>query len=78
MAFFQEIRNSPLNKKQIEKIHQLSEGWVGGLILLCEHLDRLPPGERDGSLGRIPGGRFKEQVFEYFESEIFNTQPVAY
>ena len=74
-AFFREIKGISFSRQQVKKIHQSSEGWIGGLILLCEHLDRLPHDQRNGYISEISDTKFKAQVFEYFEEEIFNLQP---
>jgi len=74
-AFFRDTRGISFTAKQLKKIHQSSEGWIGGLILLCEYLDRLPEDQRNGYITEILSEQFKEEVFEYFGEEIFSSQP---
>ena len=74
-AFFQNAKGISVTPKQLRKIHQVSEGWIGGLILLCEYLDRLPRDQRNGYIAEILPEQFKEEVFEYFGEEIFSSQP---
>jgi len=74
-AYFQNTKGISVTPKQLKKIHQASEGWIGGLILLCEHLDRLPPDKRNGYIAEILSEQFKEELFEYFGEEIFSSQP---
>ena len=73
-AFFQNTKGISVTPKQLKKIHQASEGWIGGLILLCEYLDRLPRDQRNGYIAEILSEQFKEEVFEYFGEEIFSFQ----
>ncbi|MFC1788412.1 hypothetical protein ACFLZE_00675 [Thermodesulfobacteriota bacterium] len=74
-AFFRDTRGISFTARQLKKIHQSSEGWIGGLILLCEYLDRLPEDQRNGYIAEILSEQFKEEVFEYFGEEIFSSQP---
>jgi ATP/maltotriose-dependent transcriptional regulator MalT/DNA-binding SARP family transcriptional activator len=74
-AFFQNTRGISFTAGQLKKIHQASEGWIGGLILLCEYLDRLPEDQRNEYIAEILSEQFKEEVFKYFGEEIFSSQP---
>jgi len=74
-VFFRKIRGIAFSNRQLKKIHQSSEGWIGGLILLCEHLDRLPEDKKNEYISELSNAQFKTQVFEYFEAEIFSLQP---
>jgi ATP/maltotriose-dependent transcriptional regulator MalT/DNA-binding SARP family transcriptional activator len=74
-AFFRDTRGISFTAGQLKKIHQASEGWIGGLILLCEYLDRLPRDQRNEYIAEILSEQFKEEVFKYFGEEIFSSQP---
>jgi ATP/maltotriose-dependent transcriptional regulator MalT len=74
-TFFRKTKGISFNSLQLKKIHQSSEGWIGGLILICEHLDRLPEEQRNGYIADITDAKFKKEVFQYFEEEVFSFQP---
>jgi len=69
--FFRHIRKTPLGKKATRHAHRVTEGWIGGLVLLDEKLTRLPKDERERFLTGRHLPRFKEEVFQYLDSEIF-------
>jgi LuxR family transcriptional regulator, maltose regulon positive regulatory protein len=73
-AFFQQMLGMSIPTEQLKRVHQLTEGWFGGLILLAEILRGLPEGARDGYLARELPGRFKAEVFQYFGEEILAAQ----
>ena len=54
--------------KEGEKILKITEGWAGGLILVCESIRR----SRD--LEKLPD-RLSSEAFSYFSREIYNTLP---
>ena len=74
-AFLREIRGLSFLSKQLTKIHQFTEGWVGGLILLSESLERLPKGSRQKYILEDIPDRFKRDIFQYFGEEILYSQP---
>jgi len=73
--YFKKIKKMNLNTGQVNRIHQLTEGWVGGLILLSEKLDRLPEDSRQKYFLEDIPIFFKAEVFQYFAEEIFDAQP---
>ena len=74
-AFFKEICGISLQSELAHKVHGLTEGWVGGLILLWESLRGLPQKEalRQLSDGLVP--HFRLDLFQYFGEAIFASQP---
>jgi ATP/maltotriose-dependent transcriptional regulator MalT/DNA-binding SARP family transcriptional activator len=74
-TFLREIRGLSFLSKQLTKIHQFTEGWVGGLILLSESLERLPKGSRQKYILEDIPDRFKRDIFQYFGEEILSSQP---
>lgn len=40
--FFGEIQKISFNADQLKRIHLATEGWIGGLVLLSEYLNRFP------------------------------------
>jgi LuxR family transcriptional regulator, maltose regulon positive regulatory protein len=74
-AFFKELKKIPLSDAQIRKIHQFTEGWVGGLVLLSERLRQLQADHREKFIQKEIPTRFKGELFRYFGEEIFASQP---
>jgi ATP/maltotriose-dependent transcriptional regulator MalT/DNA-binding SARP family transcriptional activator len=73
--FFNQVKSFDLSTDALKKIHQITEGWVGGVVLISEHLDHLPVKDRQADLfNKIPE-RFKEAVFQYFLEEVLRSQP---
>jgi two-component SAPR family response regulator len=74
-AYFREIRRMPLPAMQVAKIHSFTEGWVGGLILFSEALERLSEGEREKFISEKIPDRFRMEIFQFFGEEILASQP---
>ncbi|MEJ2589358.1 MAG: hypothetical protein P8165_17615, partial [Deltaproteobacteria bacterium] len=72
-SFFMHVRKTPLEKWEIHQAHQITEGWIGGLILLSTKLGRLSSEERARVLSGDYLSRFKEEVFQYLEEMIFSS-----
>ncbi len=75
--FFANICSVSLPLKTINHIYNLSEGWVGGVILLSEYLKRLPGEKLDDFDLAYHSGNFREEIFPYFGEEIFKSLPEA-
>jgi len=73
-AFFREMRGFPFTATQAKRIHQFTEGWIGGLILLSETLDGLPEASREKYVLEDIPDRFKQEAFNYFGEEILSSQ----
>ncbi len=52
----------------IERIHKITDGWAGGLILVSESL------RQSGGVSNLPE-RVSSEVFDYFSREIYKTLP---
>jgi DNA-binding SARP family transcriptional activator len=72
--FFNRTRKISLTAEPLGKIHQATEGWVGGLILLAETLKKNPDFPPDQYLGDGGLNRFRLEAFEYLGQEIFAAQ----
>ncbi|MEX1299246.1 MAG: hypothetical protein AB1Z81_09595, partial [Desulfotignum sp.] len=73
--FFNQLKSFDLSLDALKRIHQITEGWAGGMVLISEHLDHLPVNDRQTHLlRRVPAG-FKEAVFHYFLEEVLCSQP---
>jgi LuxR family transcriptional regulator, maltose regulon positive regulatory protein len=60
------LGNRHLDRDDLARVQQQSDGWVAALVLLREHLSRRGA-PLDESLGEG-----KEAIFQYFAGEIFN------
>ena len=74
-TFFRELRGISFASTQLKRVHQFTEGWIGGLILLSETLEQLSEDSREKYLLEGIPGRFKGEVFRYFGEEILSSQP---
>ena len=71
--YFQALRGLSLEGEQVKRIHQATEGWIGGIILLAQCLDRLPESSvKDYLTHRLPD-RFQREAFQFFGKEAFST-----
>jgi LuxR family maltose regulon positive regulatory protein len=75
--FLKTVRKLVLPSQEVKKIHQLTEGWAGGLVLLCEGLARLPEGDRTAYLSGKLTEQFRGEVFRYFGEQIFASLPAS-
>ena len=72
-AFFRHIRKTPMASWEIRRAYRVTEGWIGGLVLLDEKLSRLPKEDRKQFLTGPDLSRFKDDVFRYLDNEIFSS-----
>lgn len=72
---FLKVRRLRLPALTVKQIHRLTEGWAGGLVLLCEGLERLPETSREKYLAGDIIEKFKGDVFRYFAEQIFASLP---
>lgn len=73
--YFNDLHGIALTEPQAVRIHQLTEGWVGGLIILSETLGRLSEASREKFLRDPEVPQFKSDVFRYLDQEILGRQP---
>ncbi len=73
-AFFQKIHGLALTEARLKCICRLTDGWVGGVVLLAEALHRLPSEERARYFDELPE-KLSQEVFAYFSEEILAAQP---
>jgi LuxR family transcriptional regulator, maltose regulon positive regulatory protein len=74
-VFFRETRKISLTPSQLARIHASTEGWVGGLLLFSEALQRLPENEREKYISEKMPDRFRMEAFQFFEEVILSPQP---
>jgi len=71
--FFRELHGLSLVGEQVERIHKATEGWIGGIILLAQCLERLPESSvKEYLTHRLPD-RFQREAFQFFGKEAFST-----
>ena len=72
--FVRIIRKCPCSPELLRRIHQLTEGWIGGLVLLCDYLEQVPEDSRTEYLeDRI--AKYKGEIFRYFGEKLFSALP---
>jgi len=74
-AFFRGMRGMRFTADQTKRIHEFTQGWAGGLILLAETLDRLPEADREKYVLEDIPAQFRVETFRYFGKEILASQP---
>lgn len=75
--FFNQLNSFDLSFDALKRIHQITEGWAGGVVLISEHLDHLSVKDRHTYLLRQVPIRFREAVFQYFLEEVLCSQPAG-
>lgn len=72
-TLYREILKIPVDRSDIEKLHEKTGGWAAALILFYNALNRCSSGERDEKLFSL--GTSKKMIFDYLEENIFESQP---
>jgi LuxR family transcriptional regulator, maltose regulon positive regulatory protein len=72
-TFFRTLHGLSMPAEQLTKVHELTEGWVGGLILYSEALKRSRGDQRQRLLLEEPIANFTKEAFRYLGDEIFST-----
>ncbi|HSB05840.1 MAG TPA: BTAD domain-containing putative transcriptional regulator [Thermodesulfobacteriota bacterium] len=73
--YFQKVQQISLNPDQLKMILSSTEGWVGGLVLLSEFINRFSETSKKRLLPADLPDHFRREVFQYFGKEIFSSQP---
>jgi len=73
--FVQDIRSLSLKHQVVKRLFDLTEGWIGGLVLLCEVLDRVPEQAREDFLSDRLTGKFRSEVCQFFDESVFSARP---
>ncbi|MEW6658985.1 MAG: BTAD domain-containing putative transcriptional regulator [Thermodesulfobacteriota bacterium] len=73
--YLQTLRKLLLPYDLIVQINAFTEGWIGGLVLWCETLERLPEESREQFLSTEAAEKFAAEVSGYFEESIFSSRP---
>lgn len=73
--FLADLRGFSLSVELVKKMHQVTEGWIGGLILLSEALARLPAETREAFLLEDLRQKFSRDICPYFSEQVFASHP---
>jgi len=73
--FIRDIRGLSLRHQVVKRLFALTEGWIGGLVLLCELLDRVPEQAWEDFLGDKLTGKFRTEVCQFFDESVFSSRP---
>ncbi len=71
--FFHTLHDLPMPSEQLTKIHNLTQGWVGGLLLYSEALKRSHSGLPQRLLSEESITKFTNETFLFLGNEIFST-----
>ena len=69
------VRGLILTENLVRRIYQLTEGWIGGMVLLGDCLDWVPEHARESyfSVGRAE--KITGNIFQYYGERIFSSLP---
>jgi ATP/maltotriose-dependent transcriptional regulator MalT len=73
--YFHTIRKFLLSPDLVKRIHALTEGWIGGLVLFCDSLDWVPESQRERYVSQELAGKFIWNIFQYFGERILASLP---
>jgi len=73
--FIKKTKQISLSAPQVRQLHNATEGWVGGLILLCELLSGIPEQGRAAYIAEELPARYRQEVFPYFGNQVFASEP---
>jgi LuxR family maltose regulon positive regulatory protein len=73
--YFHNIRKFILHRELVQRIHHLTEGWIGGLVLFCDSLDWVPESQREHYVSEELAGKFIWNIFQYFGERILSLLP---
>lgn len=73
--YFHNIRKFHLSPDLVKRVHDLTEGWIGGLVLFCDSLDWVPENLRERYVNQELAGKFIWNIFQYFGERILTLLP---
>jgi LuxR family maltose regulon positive regulatory protein len=73
--YFEITRKLTLAPEVIKRIHRLTEGWIGGIVLFCDSLDWVPERQRDKYISEDLARKFIWGIFQFFGQRIFGALP---
>jgi len=60
------LRGQPLSPEAVAKLHERTQGWAAGLVLMLEHA------KVSGRMAELPGDATPKVIFDYLAGEIFD------
>lgn len=75
--FFHLTLGLDVGTKELQRIHRITGGWAGGLVLIAEALHRLPAPVRLEYIRRGVPGTLRGEALRYLSEEVFAVQPPA-
>ena len=72
-SFFNKLHGIYLPLNDIKRIHRLTEGWAGGLLIFSEAVKRTPKEVREKFFSKESISEFKKEAFRYLGEEIFSS-----
>jgi len=60
------LRGQPLSPEAVAKLHERTQGWAAGLVLMLEHA------KVSGRIAELPGDATPKVIFDYLAGEIFD------
>jgi ATP/maltotriose-dependent transcriptional regulator MalT len=60
------LRGQPLSPDVVASLHERTQGWAAGLVLMLEH------SKVSGRIAEVPGGATPKVIFDYLAGEIFD------
>jgi LuxR family transcriptional regulator, maltose regulon positive regulatory protein len=73
--YFEAVHQFNLPPTSIDTVHQVTEGWPGGLVLLAQALERTPPSRWKEYLSCDLPSRLGNEARHYFSEEVFSRFP---
>ena len=59
------LRGQPISPEAVERLHERTQGWAAGLVLMLEHA------KLSGRIAELPGDATPKVLFDYLAGEIF-------
>ncbi len=66
IADIAKLRGQPLSPEAVAKLHERTQGWAAGLVLMLEHA------KVSGRIVELPGDATPKVIFDYLAGEIFD------
>jgi ATP/maltotriose-dependent transcriptional regulator MalT/DNA-binding SARP family transcriptional activator len=76
-SFFQLNQPVELSQEQLKQVMRVTGGWVGGLVLLAEYVNRLPSANRSELFSEGLPAILRGEAQKYFAEAIFSTLSAA-
>jgi LuxR family maltose regulon positive regulatory protein len=73
--FVRKLRRLTLSNTAVRRLQELTEGWIGGLVLMCELLVRVPEPLRENFITEKTASQFRGEICRYFGDSIFAARP---